>query len=125
MVRVFAETFCSIETEVYLDPLNEVDMYCLHFIFSPRINKCLEEFQESWNNHSLSTEGNKSPYQLFVEGLLHHSSQSNTVSPTLGNYTNINHIDVPHDNSTPCSVLATLLSTIDVHQECHDNGKSL
>ena len=86
MVRVFAETLCSIETEGYLDPLNEVDMYCLHFIFLPRINKCLEEFQESWNNHSLSTEGNKSPYQLFVEGLLHHSSQSNTVSPRLGNY---------------------------------------
>ena len=125
VVHVFAETFHSIETEGYLDPLNEVDMYCLHFIFLPRINKCFEEFQESWNKHSLSTEGNKSLYQLFVEGLLHHSSQSNTVSPTLGNYTNINHIDVPHNNFTPCSVLATLLSTVDVHQECHDNGKSL
>ena len=35
---------------------------------SPRIAKSLKEFQESWNNHPLSTEGNLTPYQLFFEG---------------------------------------------------------
>lgn len=127
VVHIFAETFRSIEAEEYLDPLNEVDMYCLHFIFLPRINKCLQEFQESWNNHSLSSEGNKTPYQLFVEGLLHHFGQNNTIPPTLSNMvnTNINQIDVPRNTFTPCSILATYLSTVDVQQECYDNGKLL
>ena len=29
----------------------------------------LSEFQQSWNHNSLSTEGSRSAYQLFVEGL--------------------------------------------------------
>lgn len=45
-------------------------IYCLHYIFLTRINKYINEFKETWNNHSLSSEGNMSPYQLFAEGLL-------------------------------------------------------
>ena len=61
----FIETFNSLETENKLDPLNEVDNFCLHFVYLPRINKQLADFQGSWNSHSLSTEGNMSPLQLF------------------------------------------------------------
>lgn len=62
----FVAVFTVPESEELLDTLNEVDMYCLHI---PRINKCLAEFQQGWNHHSLSTEGSKSPYQLFLEGI--------------------------------------------------------
>ena len=65
----FIDTFKALETRGVLDPLNEVDIFCLHYVFLPRINKCLVDFQGSWNCHSLSTEGNMSPLQLFVEGL--------------------------------------------------------
>ena len=61
----FSCTFSMLESENVLDPVNDVDIFCLHFVFVPRINRCLQEFQESWNLHSLSTEGNMSPYQLF------------------------------------------------------------
>lgn len=61
--------FTVLESEELLDTLNEVDMYCLHCVFIPRIDKCLAELQLGWNHHSLSTEGNKSPYQLFLEGM--------------------------------------------------------
>ena len=53
-----------------LDPLNEVDLCCLHFIYLPRIGKSLKEFHNSWNCHSLSTEGSKTPHQLFFEGII-------------------------------------------------------
>ena len=43
----------SLETDAKLDPLNEVDLYCLHYIFLPRINKIFLEFQGRWNNHSM------------------------------------------------------------------------
>ena len=66
---LYYDTFNALEVENMLDPLNEVDTYCLHFVFLPRIiNKHLADFQSSWNSHTLSTEGNMSPLQLFVEG---------------------------------------------------------
>jgi len=68
IMHSFADTFHTLEAEGILDPLNEADMFCLHYIFLPRIAKSLKEFQESWYNHPLSTEGNLTPYQLFFEG---------------------------------------------------------
>ena len=65
VASVFAHVFRSLESNGILDPINEIDLYCLHFVFLPRINKSLTEFMQSWNNHSLSSEGSKTPYQLF------------------------------------------------------------
>lgn len=64
-----------------LNPLNETDMYCLHYVFLPRINSVLDSFSSAWNNHKLSTEGNRSPNQLFIQGMLDYQdeSQSSTV----------------------------------------------
>lgn len=133
---LFAETFRSIEAEGYLDPLNEVDMFCLHFIFLPRINQCLQEFQESWNHHSLSTEGNKSPYQLFLEGSMYDSDNTCTtvvprpalddvdVSDLTGNGAR-EHVHTPPTTFLSCSVLSATLSTINVLLECSDHGKML
>ena len=63
----FADKFRTLERDGHLDPLNEVDQYCLHYVFLACINKCLSEFKESWNNHALSTKGNKTPYQLLLK----------------------------------------------------------
>ncbi len=39
------------------------------------INKSLSSFKEAWNDHRIRTEHNKSPHQLFTEGVLRlHSS---------------------------------------------------
>ena len=67
---VFRDTFCTLEDDGHLDPLNEVDLFCLHFIFLPRINAALEAFTESWNNHSISTANGMTPNQLFIKGAL-------------------------------------------------------
>ena len=48
----FQDTFRDLESGV-LDLLNEMDMFSPHYIFLPMINKCLQDFQESWNNHTL------------------------------------------------------------------------
>ena len=67
IASTYADLFRSMESSGCLDPLNEVDLYCLHYVFQPRMNRCIEEFVGSWNNHSISTEGNLSPNQLFIE----------------------------------------------------------
>ena len=43
--------FKRLEEEEKLNPLNEIDIYCLNRVFLPRINAA---FTESWNNHPIS-----------------------------------------------------------------------
>ena len=47
---------------------NELHLYCLHYIFLPRINSSLQDFISMWNNHPLGTERNMSPTQLWMTG---------------------------------------------------------
>lgn len=109
---LYHDTFRRLEEEDCLDPLNETDIYCLHYIFLPRINATLEEFVDSWNNHAISTENNLTPNQLFVKGALEQnmtpyfpsslSSGSGGVSslPVSGD-----RVSVPRMSFTPCPLL--------------------
>ena len=63
-----------------LDPLNNVDIFCLHWVYLPRINLCLQQFIESWNNHSLSSDHKQIPNQLFVQGILMQQNLSPTAN---------------------------------------------
>ena len=58
------------ESQGYLDPISERDLFALHFVFLPRIQRSLSIFQEGWNNHGIRTEHNKTPNQLFASGAL-------------------------------------------------------
>ena len=49
----------------------------------PRINAVLKEFTESWNNHSVSTENNLTPNQLYVRGFLQQGTVPITPSGAL------------------------------------------
>lgn len=51
------------------DPSDEIHLFALHYVFIPRINRNLETFRESCNKAPLSTEGNKSPEQLWLTGM--------------------------------------------------------
>ena len=66
----FISVFYHLEEEGHLDPCNEADLFCLQYVFLPRINRALEEFRMGWNFHSLSTETNLSPYQMWISGVL-------------------------------------------------------
>ena len=52
-----------------LDPNNDVHLYCLHYLFIPRINAHLQHWKNAWIKHPLQTEGNLTPEQLWVAGL--------------------------------------------------------
>ena len=45
---IFHNLFRTMEDEGHLDCLNEVDIFCLHYTFLPRINQTLDSFIESW-----------------------------------------------------------------------------
>lgn len=112
---MFYTTFTQLENEGYLNPLNETDMFCLHYIFLPKINLMLEAFRESWNNHSLSTAQSLTPNQLFVQGALEQNmvpfhplnqgSNAGNALPTPGE-----QVNVPRNQFYPCSSLQHVIS---------------
>ena len=53
------------------DPIH---LFTLHTIFILGINKTLEDFSEAFNNHAVSTEGNWTPYQIWMNGMMHRNN---------------------------------------------------
>ncbi len=108
--KLFYDTFYSLEDDRLLDPLNETDMFCLHFVYVPLINKCLFEFVQSWNHHRLSLERNKTPYQLHMTETFNIPSQYVDVSVInlTGNFRAVEAVDVPRSDFKCCQVLKQL-----------------
>lgn len=50
-----------------------LDFFCAQLVFIPALRAMLEKFKVQWNNHSLSTEHQKTPNQLYVAGTLNHA----------------------------------------------------
>ena len=128
----YVSTFIGLESEGVLDALNDIDLFCLHYVFLPRINKSLKEFQEGWNYHRLSSEGNMSPYQLFFEGrmAMGETSASGIPIPDVDTsrfgVESPNCIEVPSNKFVPCApLLNVLLQSVDPLSNCQDFGKQL
>ena len=64
----FYKLFNRMEEVGILDPLNNVHIYCLHYIFILRIQMALGMYASAWNQHPISGEGNLSSMQLFIKG---------------------------------------------------------
>ena len=69
VVRHFRKIFFFFENEGFLDLLNEVHVFALHYIYMPCIKKALKEFSNDWIYHPLSSERNQSLYQLLNYGM--------------------------------------------------------
>lgn len=63
-------TFYDLEDEGLLDPMDDIDLFCLHFVFIPRINQHLKTFKAAYCRHKLRTEHNRTPLQLWTAGVM-------------------------------------------------------
>lgn len=63
-----------------LDPSDPTHIWALHYVFLPRLNKSLREFQCQKNKQKLSTERNQTPHQLFFQGMLERHSSTTKAS---------------------------------------------
>ncbi|XP_019614584.1 PREDICTED: uncharacterized protein LOC109462473 [Branchiostoma belcheri] len=70
IVEVWRAFFYYMELEEMLDVSNPLHLFCLHFVFCPRINKTVEAFVDGFNAHKVRTAHNLSPLQMWVEGTL-------------------------------------------------------
>ncbi len=66
---LFYRLFYGMEDYMLLNMDYPLHIFCLHYVFIPRINIAITQFLESWNNHPLSSEQNLSPIQLWIAGL--------------------------------------------------------
>ena len=68
-IVVFYQVFYQMEDMRILNIENEVHIFCLHYVYVPRINVALNKFLNAWNYHPLSSMNNLSPVQLWIAGL--------------------------------------------------------
>ena len=76
---IFLYSFLShMEQNGILESTNIIDLFCLHYIFCPIINHQFSLFVEAWNHHPLRTEGNWTPQQIWVNGMISQDNAENT-----------------------------------------------
>ena len=98
-----------LEDSGFLCPTDDVDLFCLHYIFLPRINRELQEYSEPYNHHPVRTEHNWLPYQLWY----HSSIAAHNDDP-------IDSVEVPTtDASLSPTQISLITNTIDPLQ-CSD-----
>lgn len=88
--------FHLLEEHDALDSENELHILALHFVFMPRIQRSLQEFQDAWNTHGLSSAQSSSPLQMWTSGMLRNRSLYTRVDEVF-NVTN-GHVE---DDSDP------------------------
>lgn len=60
----------NLEEEGFIDLSDAVNLFCLGYVFIPRLEADLQNFIQTWNCHPLRTEGNLTPEQLWGIGML-------------------------------------------------------
>ena len=75
----YHQLFYSFEEQGILNPNDDLDIFCLHFIYTPTINRHLESFRRAYIHHHMRTAGHLSPMQL----LLRYINQETLIFPDL------------------------------------------
>ena len=140
VTSTFAIVFDTMEANEVLDPLNKVDIFCLHYVYVPRINQALTTFAHAWNSHPLSTESNHSPLQLYLrysvgnplfsddlgyEEESDDTDSSSTTDASLFSQSSV-HVHVPENNvSFSDSIMQALSSSVDPLRESSSYGADI
>ena len=120
MSSLFRDVFYTLEFEDAIDPINATDLYCLHYVFLPRINASLQPLILLTLGTIIPFLLNKSLIQtscLYIRGALeqnmileapqrHHQHVRKKQIPTT-----TNHVKVPRIVFTPCTSLQHILTT--------------
>ncbi len=67
--NLYYDVLHNLEDSGSLDPSNTIHLFCAHYVFLPRLQKDLDTFTDAWNDHSIRTEQNLYPNQLWEIGL--------------------------------------------------------
>ena len=98
LLLTFRQQFYELKSQGALDVNNDTDIFCLHCVYLPRINKALDEFVATHNSHRISTENNRTPQQLFWCNirLADHYEGALPQHPNQPNIEELTSQDLPH-----------------------------
>jgi len=136
VLKIYYNLFYDMEDYGYLDPSSELDIFCLQYIFIPRINYHLDIWREGWIHHKLSTERNQTPMQLFISGSINMINDGDFEGDVdeygidwngpLPDNVDEGTIEVPEsDLSLTEDLLQQLQLSVNPLQECDDFGLNL
>lgn len=70
VLYIYYSLFYHLEGCGVLDPTSESDLFALHYVYKPRINRHLSVWKEGYLRHRIRTAGQRTPMQLYILGLL-------------------------------------------------------
>ena len=76
VIKLYYDIFYQLEDLELLDPSSELDLFSLHYVFVPKINKHMNIWKDGWVNHKLSSEAQYTPLQLFISRMLDDDCQN-------------------------------------------------
>lgn len=77
-MHYFYTLFYSFEDEQILNPEDDTQKMALQVVYKPEIQKRLDLFRHAWNNHKIRSANNRTPTQMWMEGMLANSEQEST-----------------------------------------------
>ena len=118
------QIFNELENEGTLNIENESDLFCLHIVFLPILNKRMREFVSGYNSNPIPRGGGATPVQLFCA----HSKTVN-IKEIVGLMANNSRKDVLIDLSASCPIsiedAITLTDNIDALREGTQDTREL
>lgn len=75
VVHYFYRLFYSFEDEQILNPEDNTQKMALKVVYKPEIQRRLDLFRRAWNNHRIRSANNRTPTQIWMEGMLSNSEQ--------------------------------------------------
>ena len=70
VLYIYYHLFYHMESCGQLDSSNAIHLFCLHYVYLPRINRHLDMWKQGYIRHSICTANSRSPMQLYILGLL-------------------------------------------------------
>jgi hypothetical protein len=68
----------NLEDAGVLCPDNLVHRFILQMVYLPKINARLQTFRSAWNLHRIRSECNRTPQQIWLDGMLVHQNSGHT-----------------------------------------------
>ena len=75
VVHYFYKLFYSFEDEQILNPEDNTHKMALQVVYKPEIQRRLNLFRRAWNNHRIRSANNRTPTQMWMDGMLSNSEQ--------------------------------------------------
>lgn len=101
-------------------------MFCLHYVYPPRIYEALTNYKNAHNHHKISSEGLATPLQLFTIYIpnesMDESELSHSIPDQAANLPETSVVTIPRIHC-PLSAAGLLEATIDPLSTSTSNGR--